>query len=121
MLDVLKDILFQILQLALEALLPVLVAFIIRWVKGQIDIAKGKLNEQQQTILDAAVRIAVLAAEQLNLSGFVENKKAEAIKIAQAYLIAHGIDIDVQVLADMIEAAVMDEFNRPDLLEVSQQ
>ena len=113
--DILKDILFQVLQLALEALLPVLIGFAIKWLRDQIGLLKSKLSESQLAILDAAAKIAVLAAEQLNLAGFVEDKKAEAIRIAQQYLAAHGVELDVQVIADAIEAAVMEQFNQQQL------
>lgn len=110
--QILLDAVYDVLQYALVALLPVLAGMAVAWLKSQINVLKGKLTEQQSDILDAAVRIAVLAAEQLNLAGFIEDKKAEAVRIAQQYLAAHNVYVDIDVIVDAIEAAVLDELNR---------
>lgn len=117
MLDILKEYGFTLLQLMLEAVLPVLAVFIIQWVRAQIQIAMDKLNDNQRAILNEAARIAVLAAEQMNLAGKVADKKAFAVDFAQKYLDEHGIIISLGTIEGAIEAAVMSEFNQqPELL-----
>lgn len=68
------------------------------------------VSDQQQQIIYLAVRTAVLAAEQMGLSG-VEAKK-KAIEIADHTLAANGLAANLDYLADLIEAEVFDQFNR---------
>lgn len=72
---------------------------------------KAKLTADQLVILQTAVDIGIKAAEQLDLNDAIDNKKAEALKIAQNYLNVHGVKIDLSVLNSAIEAAVYAAFN----------
>lgn len=112
MLDILIEYGFQLLQLVLEALLPVLAVMAIKWVQVLIKNGIAKLEPNVQDILNEGVRIAVLAAEQMGLSQQLQEKKAFALEMAQLYLAEHGVELDIEVIAAAIEAAVMDEFNR---------
>ena len=112
MLDILKEYGLTLLQLVLTALLPILATYIIQLVKVWIENAMMKLGDQQAKAVKLAANLAVQAAEQMQLAGQIEDKKLEAIKIAQAYLDEHGVGIiDVEVISDAIEAAVMEQFN----------
>jgi hypothetical protein len=53
----------------------------------------------------------VLAAEQSGLKDLAINKKAFAITAAERFLKAQGFDIDLDVIAEAIEAAVWSEIN----------
>lgn len=107
------DILEQALQYLLSALLPILVVFVIKWVKAKTDAALAELEENSPSIhwlLTEAADMAVKAAEQLGLSGVIEDKREYAFQIVQAYLDAKDIDIDVELIYAAIEAAVIENF-----------
>jgi len=119
MLDILKEYGFALLQLLLEALLPILVVFVIQWVRMQIKKVIAGLSSDQAALLAEAAKIAVLAAEQMNLAGLIMDKKEWAIEYAQNYLLAHNIPLDLATIEGLIEAAVMAEFNQyPDAIEL---
>lgn len=66
---------------------------------------------QRAEVLDKAVQLAVLAAEQSGLQGFIENegkkKKEFAVNFAERYLREHGIAVELDVVGDMIEAQLI--------------
>lgn len=111
----------EFLSIVLPVLASLLAGLVIAWIKKVIEQVKAKMDERFIWMLDEAVRVAVLAAEQVNLSGFVEDKKDYAIGVAEKWLAERGYKIDLGVLADRIEAAVMEEFNKgrvaPKLIE----
>ena len=75
--------------------------------KAWLDAA---LTREQQASIWEAARVAVLAAEQAGLSG--ADAKSKALAYANAQLEAQGISVDFERLGVVIEALVMDEFNR---------
>ena len=103
------------LQGLLNYLVPLLAAQIAvllgALVVKAVNEIKAKLTADQLIILDTAVKIGIQAAEQLDLAGAIQDKKAEALKIAQNYLSVHGVKIDLSVLDSAIEAAVYEAFN----------
>jgi len=111
----------EFLSIVLPVLASLLAGLVIAWIKKVVEQVKAKMDQRFIWLLDEAVRIAVLAAEQVNLSGFVEDKKDYAIGVAEHWLAERGYKIDLGVLADRIEAAVMEEFNKgrvaPELIE----
>jgi hypothetical protein len=66
---------------------------------------------QRAQILDKAVELAVLAAEQSGLAGLIQNegqkKKEFAVRFAERYLKEHGLKVELDVVADMIEAQLI--------------
>jgi hypothetical protein len=96
---------------------PVLVAFIVAWLKTKTDEIKANikanLDYSEEAALDWAVKTAVNAAEQSGLVDVALNKKAEALQIAQALLKGRGVDIDLESVANAIEAMVWTELNSP--------
>lgn len=80
------------------------------WTKFKLarpDIAKA---------IEDAAAMAVKAAEQSGIGGIILNeakaKKELALDIAQRYLDAKGIKVDIRLLEAAIEAAVWSEFNK---------
>lgn len=65
-------------------------------------------------ILDKAVELAVLAAEQSALTGVILNqgstKKMHALDFTERYLNEHGIEVDLGIIGDMIEAQLLKLF-----------
>ncbi len=66
---------------------------------------------QRVAVLDRAVELAVLSAEQSGLTGLIRNegrvKKEYALKFAERYLKEHGIKAELDVVSDMIEAQLI--------------
>ena len=81
---------------AVFALLAALITYkLVPWIRS-------KTTAQQQQVLDAAINVAVYAAEQLYGSGNGEKKLAYALK----YLKAKGYNVDTQTVKNGVEAAV---------------
>ena len=96
------------------AILPIIAGFVVaalnalvkKWL-ADLEASKPKLAEY----LSVAAEIAVAAAEKMEFSGFIKEKKQYAIEIAQAWLDAHGWDeVDIDVLEAAIEAEVLKQF-----------
>lgn len=122
MLDILAEFGLKFLQAFLNVVLPSLAAvaagFVIAWVKAKIKVATAELSESTLAIIQDAVHSAVLAAEQMNLVDKLDSKKDYALEQAANWLSAKGIQFDLGELSDLIEAAVMDEFNRDRVISV---
>ena len=110
--DLLQEFVFNLMVIAL----PIISAFLIAALRALI---KKWLAELEATkpqfafFLREAVEIAVAAAEQMEIAGFVEDKKQHALNIAQAYLNEHGWDeFDIDVLEAAIEAEVLKQFGK---------
>lgn len=114
--DVLNDFLWKFLQLFLNAVIPPLIAvaaaFIIALAKKLIAKWTASMNLDVLAIIQEAVRSAVLAAEQAHLKDFAVDKYAFAMEQASNWLASKNIKFDLEELSGLIEAAVMDEFNR---------
>ena len=100
------------LQVILMAILPVLVSALVNWAVKAARSEASKMDQQQLSALLWVVDIAVKAAEQAKLSGFITDKKQYAIEYIQAWLDSRGIHVTVAEIDVMIEAAVMEQFNR---------
>jgi len=96
------------------ALLPIIAGFVIAALNALVKKWLGELENSKpelRWVLDEAVDIAVRAAEQSNLAGFIEDKKQYAFQIAQQYLDDHGwSEVNVDVLEAAIEAEVLKQF-----------
>lgn len=102
----------EFLSIVLPVLASLLAGLVIAWISKVVAEIKGKMDDRFIWVFDEAVRVAVLAAEQAELAGYIANKKAYAIDIAQRYLESRGFKIDLALLSDRIEAAVMEQFNK---------
>lgn len=97
----------------LLAALPILAAFAIRALKVWGDKILTNLNDKGSLgwALEQAVEIAVRAAEKMEFSKFIDDKKTYAFEIAQRYLDAEGWDeVDVDLVSAAIEAEVLKQF-----------
>jgi hypothetical protein len=104
-----------ILQSVLTYVLPLLtIAFLgvaVTWIKKEWGLFSAA-HKDWAWDLEQAAQLAVTAAEQSGLSGFITDKKAYAIGIAQAYLDAKGFKVDLTVIDAAIEAAVWEYLNK---------
>ena len=111
-LELLSAFLQKFMEIVLPVLATALAGLVIAWLTKVINEIKSKLSEDAQWIIRQAVNSAVLAAEQVHLNDVLVDKKEYAIRFAQDQLNKSGIKIDLAILANLIEAAVMNEFNR---------
>jgi len=68
------------------------------------------MTAEQQYLVNAAFRTFVFAAEQLKAKDFIVDKLDYATSMAEAYLIEHGIKMDLEMIRAQIEAIVYKEF-----------
>jgi len=108
------DLLQKFVMVVLAGVLPPLAVYIVKAVKA---LSKKWLAELEASkpslywVLEEAVEIAVRAAEQSEMAGFIDDKKQYAFNIVQAWLDARGWDeIDVEILEAAIEAEVLKQF-----------
>jgi hypothetical protein len=105
--EILSPMLETVLAGVASIAIGALSLYVRQWLLAQIGQQK----------LDAAVsitRAAVLAVEQeaTKYGWDGEQKKAQALQTAQSWLDARGIELSVTELAQVIEAVVMEEFNK---------
>lgn len=108
----------KVLQAVLETALPILASALAAWAVGKaIEIFKKirDKNPELYEILKAVCERAVTAAEQVYGSGKGKEKKEYALSVAGEYLKAKGIDLDLNIIAAYVEAAVkdMNDFGYP--------
>ena len=94
--------------------LPILAGFAIRALKVWGDKVLSDLELNKPSLhwaLEEAARVAVSAAEKMNLSGFLEDKKTYAMEIAQRFLNEAGWEeINLVLLEAAVEAEVLKQF-----------
>ena len=110
-------VLSAVLQSLLEFLLPILavtiMSFLVAKAREAWARAKG-WDEPVTSLLEQAVRVAVMAAEQAGAAEIISDKRAYAFSIAEEWLKARGIKLDTDLIYAAIEAAVWKEFNSPE-------
>lgn len=108
--DLLQEFVFNLMVIAL----PIISAFLVAALRALIKkwLAELEANKPQlHWYLLQAAEVAVAAAEKMDASEFIEDKKQYAIEIAQSWLDAHGWDeVDIDVLEAAIEAEVLKQF-----------
>ena len=96
------------------AILPIIAGFVVAALNALVKKWLQELENSKPQLawyLSEAVRIGVGAAEKMELSGFIEDKKQYAFQIAQQWLDEHGWDeVSVDVLEAAIEAEVLKQF-----------
>lgn len=111
-----SEFISEFLQSFLEIVLPVLATALaglaVALITKVVGELKAKLNDEQEWIINQAIKSSVMAAEQANIAGAVKEKKEYALNIAKQWLLSKGITMDLNILDARIEAAVYDEFNR---------
>jgi hypothetical protein len=98
-------ILESVLSIVLPPLAASLVALAVAWINKE----SKKLSADQMYAIKEAVSIGVNFAEQTGLTKTGEQKKADAIAAAQAYLDKQGVKVDLSLLDAMVESAVKTE------------
>jgi LL-H family phage holin len=110
------EILQALLMTIIQVLVPVVLGAIIAFIRVKIKEVTAQVDQDQLAFAAELARQFVLAAEQNGLSGAIKNegseKKAWALARLDDELDKRGIHLDVNVLSDMLEAAVMESFNQ---------
>jgi hypothetical protein len=101
-------------------LVSVLVAVATFVGKSLRDLLVRNLTAKQLEMLMTIAVNAIRVAEQLGYDQTGEEKKAEAIRIAQTYLDAYGIKVSAAQLSAAIEAAVFAELTKSRLPAVTE-
>ena len=109
-----NKILETIIMVLVPILIPVLVAYLAALTRKTW--AQAKQAQPDLTYyLEQAASFAIAAAEQLKLAGIITDKKLYALQVAEDYLTAKGVTIDLHLIDAAIEAAVWHELNQPKL------
>jgi hypothetical protein len=111
----------EVLQVFLNVVVAASAPLLVGLVAGALRLAymrvKLSLSETQLAFADALIRQFVRAAEQYDLGGVVKRagyeKKDWVICQAEAELKRRGVTLDLGLIADMVEAAVLSEINTP--------
>ncbi|MBC8332002.1 MAG: hypothetical protein H8E28_08485 [Anaerolineae bacterium] len=101
-------------QALLVIAIPILVAAAFQWTRERAAMIKQNLSNEQLSLIEKGVTLAVKAAEQAGFSGILKGgseKKQYAIDAVQRYLDRAGVEIDVDEIATLIESEVNSQFS----------
>jgi len=109
----------QALEYSLGLILPTLIGAAVVWVSGLLPKFKACLDAkaglQVANLIAEAARVAVIAAEQVGLSGQLVDmgmtKIEYAVDVAETWLESRNVFIDLDIIVSAIEAAVLEELN----------
>lgn len=113
--DNIQDTLWKFLEQFILLVIPVLLPFIVAWLTAKIRIAwnnVGEFSPSATQILEQAALFAVYAAEQSGISVVFQTKKRYAIELAQKYLKANKVNLDLLLIDAAIEKAVFESFHK---------
>ena len=89
-----------LLQNLLMAFAPVLASLVAAWLIAQIKLIWAKAKAARPDVIDTlewAARTAVAAAEQAGAAQLIDDKKEYAMAVADAWLRAKGLDLDLDM------------------------
>ena len=95
----------EMMTQCLRVFIPVCVALVLKWAVELYHRIKSE-RPDWAPVLEYAAEMAVLAAEQIFGAGQGSEKKAYAIQTIQDMLAEEGIQLNVSVIEDAIEAEV---------------
>lgn len=112
----------MILEALVAVLVPIAIGYVIVAINAGITWLRSKASDSQWAVVEQAVTYAIFAAEQSGLRVEAQNKgqlkKAEALRVAQVFLDARGIKIDVNRLSALIESQVAEQLNWSRIMKV---
>ena len=101
----------KVLEAFIMATIPVLIPVLVSVAIAYWKKVKAEIEPNVYSALYSAATIAVRAAEQLAMSGVIQEKKQYAIDQVTLMMKERGINIDFQTISAMIESVVLEEFN----------
>ena len=105
------DVISKALQTLLEATLPILAGMAALWLRAKYDIMREQLTAEKRYALDKTIDVAIYAAEQLNTSGFIDDKLTYVTAFVEKRATELGLEISASEIRAMIESAVKQNFN----------
>ena len=109
------DFLSEFVQAFLMASIPPLAGMLAAWLLGHVRKVWQQVKDNAGDwvwLLDEAARIAVRAAEQMELAEIISDKKQYAVATVDAFLKEKGFNVDLSLIEAAIEAAVLREFGK---------
>jgi LL-H family phage holin len=115
-----EKIVSSLLQVTLETIitivLPIVLVRLVSWINAQISATRSQMDRHELELVETLIKQFVRAAEQSGLTGQVKaagaEKKAFVIALIHQELEARGIELNLETLDAMIEAAVKDAFGK---------
>lgn len=105
-----------LLQTMITVFVPVIAAFAVSWLRTKSAEIKSQIPVNQMALAEQLIAQFVKAAEQSGLKNELmaagSAKKAMVLQLAETELTKKGINLDLEVLSAMIEAAVYEEFTK---------
>jgi hypothetical protein len=112
-----NEILSAVLQSVLLLTLPPLAVAVYKFILAKAAVLLSEAQEWNPTVTDflmQAARFAVEAAEQAGLAELTKNKKMYALEVAELWLKAKGVEIDLALIDAAVEKAVAELNNYED-------
>lgn len=110
-----SEFFYGFLQAFLMAVAPILATVVtgavVVWAKAKWAEFKRD-NEVGAWQIEGYAKLAVKAAEQAGIAGFITDKKSYAVGVVQQWLDQKNIKLDFAVIEAAIEAAVFEELTR---------
>lgn len=106
------DVISKALQTILEATLPVLAGMAALWLRAKYDVMRTQLTSEKRFALDATIRTAIYAAEQLKFTGTIDDKLDFVTALADSRAAELGLSLSTVEIRAMIEAAVKQSFGK---------
>jgi LL-H family phage holin len=115
-----EKILSSLLQVTLETIitivLPIVLVRMVAWINAQISATRSQMDKHELELVETLIKQFVRAAEQSGLTGQVKaagaEKKAFVIALLRHELEERGIELNLETIDAMIEAAVKDAFGK---------
>lgn len=113
--DIFSSILQTILEVLITIGLPILLKFLVDWLRAKIAEAKSSMSQEQLLFAQALASSLVLAAEQNGLREALKNegeaKKRWVMAQLESELSKRNINLNLETLSHLIESAVYDAFH----------
>lgn len=110
-----NEMMSQFVEMFLLALVPPLAGMLAAWLLSMVRKAWADVRDRAGDwgwALEEGARMAVRAAEQMQLAEMIADKKQYALATVDEYLRARGFTIDIAIIEAAVEAAVLREFNQ---------
>ena len=112
--ELLLNLFTEFVMEVLKVLVPVAATAASAWVIGKATAIWQQIKAERPNVsywMQEAVRIAVIAAEQLGANDVISDKLVYAMGIAQEYLNDRGFgNVNLEILRALIEAEVLIQF-----------
>jgi LL-H family phage holin len=113
---ILSSLLHVTLETVITIVLPIVLVRLVSWINTQISATRSQMDKHELELVEILIKQFVRAAEQSGLTGQVKaagaEKKAFVIALLRQELEERGIELNLETIDAMIEAAVKDAFGK---------